>query len=86
MKKGWTPLTLIQVAWVIEVIVLACQTIAAWWVSFASARTEAFSVWLTAVPVLGALVAAQGAAASIGPLVSDKIKAGTKTMPESKGE
>lgn len=72
MKKPWTPLTLIQIAWVVEAALVLANTVVAWWLRPA----DDFREWLASVPILAALITGQGAAASIGPLVSDKIKAG----------
>jgi hypothetical protein len=72
MKKKWT-LTLIQSAWVIESALLILYTIFA--VPFLD--TERLSLWLAALPILSSIIAAQGTAAGIGPLVSDHIKSRT---------
>jgi hypothetical protein len=69
MKKRWT-LTLIQSAWVIESGLLIFYTLCA----VILLDTERLSLWLTALPVLSGIIAGQGAAAGIGPLVSDHIK------------
>lgn len=69
MKKAWT-LRFIQTAWVVEVGVLVLYTIGI--VPFLD--TERVSLWFKALPVLGTLIGTQGAAAGIGPLVSDHIK------------
>jgi hypothetical protein len=69
MKKNWT-LTLIQSAWVIESALLILYTLCA----VPLLDTERLSLWLTALPVLSGVIAGQGAAAGIGPLVSDHIK------------
>ena len=73
-----TPLVFIQMAWVIEVAALVVQTVAAYWVCLPLGveGVSLFQAWLVSVSPLGMLIAAQGAAASIGPLVADKIKKG----------
>lgn len=74
-KKKISPLKVIQIAWVVEAAVVCLQTIIAWWVCYALKGQEYFTSWIGSVPILAALIAGQGAAASVGPLVSDKIKA-----------
>jgi hypothetical protein len=74
MKKPVTPLTVIQLAWVVESAIICVQTIVAWWVCFALGDQVYFGVWMNSVPIMAMLIGGQGAAASAGPLISDKIK------------
>jgi hypothetical protein len=74
MKKPVTPLTVIQLAWVVESAIICVQTIVAWWVCFALNDQVYFGVWMNSVPIMAMLIGGQGAAASAGPLISDKIK------------
>jgi len=74
MKKPVTPLTIIQLAWVVESAIICIQTIVAWWVCFALKDQYYFGIWMNSVPIMAMLIGGQGAAASAGPLISDKIK------------
>jgi hypothetical protein len=69
IKKAWT-LTLIQTAWVVEAAVLIGYTLC----MIPLLSPERLSLWLTALPVLSGVIAGQGAAAGIGPLVSKHIQ------------
>jgi hypothetical protein len=68
-KKSFT-LRLIQTAWVAEVAVLLVYTMAV----VLAADVARVDLWLRLLPVLTASVVGQGAAASIGPLMADKMK------------
>jgi hypothetical protein len=72
MSKKWT-LAFIQAAWVAEAAALILYTFCA----VPLLDTERLSLWLTALPILSGIIAGQGAAAGIGPLVSDHIKTRT---------
>lgn len=64
-------LKFLQIAWPIETVMLILFSMAA--VTFLA--PERVGLWLQALPLMGGLIAAQGSAAGIGPLVADKIKA-----------
>jgi hypothetical protein len=68
-KKNLT-LTVIQFAWVAESALLIFYTLCA----VPLLDTERLALWLTALPILSSVIVGQGAAAGIGPLVSDHIK------------
>lgn len=70
-KKSFT-LLLIQAAWVAEVAAVVLYTMAV----VPAMGTEKVNLWLQALPVLTAIIGGQGAAASVGPLVADRIKKG----------
>ena len=73
MKKNFT-LKYIQLAWVTEIIiVLIYSMFIVPYMGLEKAR-----LWMEHLPHITALIGAQGAAASIGPLVADKIKNGGK--------
>ena len=72
MKKF--SLKFIQVAWVAETIIVLLFTMLC--VLFLG--IERLNIWLQFLPLITGLIAAQGTAASIGPLVADKIKSGGK--------
>jgi len=63
------PLKFIQIAWVAETIVLILFSMAA----LILLPADKVSQWHQLLPILGGLIAAQGAAAGAGPLVSDQI-------------
>ena len=67
MKKF--TLKFIQVAWVAETIALIVFSITA----LVCLPADKISLWHQLLPFIGGLIAAQGTAAGIGPLVSDKI-------------
>ena len=64
-----TPKTFVRYAWAGETMFLVLYTTAA----FLFMPTDRLALWLSALPVLEVLIAAQGAAVSIGPLVKRKI-------------
>jgi hypothetical protein len=70
-KKGFT-LFLIQTAWVAEVAAVVLYTM----IAVPLLENERVNLWLTALPVLTAIIGGQGAAASVGPLLADKFKRG----------
>ena len=61
----------IQYAWVAEVIGVILFTFLAYFLT----PVEKFTLWIQILPLLGGLIAAQGGAASIGPLVRKNIEA-----------
>jgi hypothetical protein len=76
MKKNWT-LTLVQFAWVAESAVLIIYTLCA----VPLLDPERLSLWCTALPILSGIIVGQGAAAGVGPLVSDHIKTRNNDKP-----
>ena len=67
MKKF--TLKFIQVAWVAETIAVIIFSMAI----LVCLQPEKIGLWHQLLPLIGGLIAAQGTAAGIGPLVSDKI-------------
>lgn len=65
------PLKFIQIAWPCEAIAILIFTI----IAVIVLPLERINLWIQFLPVFSGLIAAQGAAGGIGPLVSDKIKA-----------
>ena len=72
MKKF--PLKFIQVAWVAETIAVIIFSMA----TLVCLPAERVSLWHQLLPVIGGLITAQGAAAGVGPLVSDHIQRNTR--------
>jgi hypothetical protein len=64
-----TPKTFVRYAWAGETLFLVLYTA----VAFLFMSTDRLDFWLSALPKLEILIAAQGAAVSIGPLVKRKI-------------
>jgi len=64
-----TPKTFVRYAWAGETLYLVLFTT----VAFLFMPADRLALWLSALPVLEILIAAQGAAVSIGPLVKRKI-------------
>lgn len=60
----------IQYAWVGEVIGVIVFTFIAYYTS----SIDRFIQWIQILPLISALIAAQGGAASIGPLIRKKIE------------
>jgi len=77
MKKNFT-LKFIQIAWVIEVATVVLYTMFCLFLM----PLDRLGLWLQFLPPLAGLIAAQGTAASIGPLVADKIKCKEKKLEE----
>jgi len=63
-------LRFLQIAWVAEVIALVAYSM----VIVPFMDTDRVALWYQILPALGALIGAQGAAGSVGPLMADKIK------------
>jgi len=64
-----TPKTFVRYAWAGETMFLVLYTT----IAFLFMSPDRLALWLSALPVLEVLIAAQGAAVSIGPLVKRKI-------------
>ena len=73
-------LRFIQIAWPVETIALIAYSM----IAVTSLSPDRVSLWLQLLPLLSSLIAAQGTAAGIGPLVADKIKASAKKEAEEK--
>jgi len=68
-KKGFS-LWLLQVAWVLEVAIVILYT----FVGTIAFPTDRLTSWLSAMPLITALIATQGVIAGSGPLLADLIK------------
>ena len=78
-KKKHFALNLIQIAWVVEVMVLLAFT----FILILFSWTERFAMWTQVMPQLVLLIGGQGAIAGGGPLVSQALENGKhKSMEE----
>ncbi len=68
-RTDMTPKTFVRYAWAGETMFLVLYTA----IAFCVMPPDRLALWLSALPVLEILIAAQGAAVSIGPLVKRKI-------------
>jgi hypothetical protein len=63
-------LKFIQIAWVVEVAVVILFS----GICLLVLDTDRLAIWHQYLPLISGLIGTQGVAASVGPLVSDKIK------------